>query len=238
MKKLCFAALALLLLAACNQELGPEYTTPPQFGVITFSPITPKATQEVTVNAQITSTYGLQAAQIVFRLNDDQKQDATKPFYYKETDVSVNFKGVIPKQVPGTKVTFQVIAVTPHGVLNGSKPYSYTVVADEAELPIFASVTYVPKLPTPTENVIVTSRIRSTNGLNKVQLSYTIEGETEAHLTAPVLYTKEDTDVLFVGEIPAQQQGAKVAVHVIAETSYGVSAQSQSFTYMVAPAKE
>lgn len=128
MKKLLFAAFAALSLAACNKELGPEYTTAAEVGKIVMTPSAPAENSEVTVTAPITSLYGLHAAQLAYQLNDDPSTaKTTMPVYYTKENTSVTFTAVIPAQKAGTKVTFQVHVVTPYSVLTFSELQEYTV---------------------------------------------------------------------------------------------------------------
>lgn len=131
MRKMLMAVAATLVLTACNEELGPEYSTPAEFGEVTMTPVLVTPADEVSLEVVIKSTYGLSAVQVAYYLNDDrEKVEGSKPtLYHGESQTSVVYKpqNVIPAQETGTKVTFQVVAQTPFGVLSGTKFYSYTV---------------------------------------------------------------------------------------------------------------
>lgn len=136
-KNLLLATAAALSLAACNTELGPEYSTLPAFGEVSYTPalVTPENT--VSVSVAITSQYGLQRAWIAYFLNDDELNiKTTAPYFYTKAHTSVTFKGTLPKQVAGTKVTFRVVAATPYDVLDGSQIHSYTVTETTEEKPV------------------------------------------------------------------------------------------------------
>lgn len=135
-KNLLLVVTLVITLAACNKDLGPEYSTSPVFGEMNYTPILVTPESPVSVSAVITSEYGLQSAWIVYYLNEDEMEiKTTAPYYYTEANTSVIFKGSIPKQKAGTKVTFQVRAITPYNVLGGGEVSTYTVVEAPEEKP-------------------------------------------------------------------------------------------------------
>lgn len=128
MKKLLLAAAAALCLASCNKELGPEYTTAAEIGTITMLPAVPTDADEVTITAPVTSAYGLHAVRIAYQLDGNaETAKFTTPVYYTKDNTSVTFKGTIPAQKAGTKVEYQVQAITPYSVFAFSELKSYTV---------------------------------------------------------------------------------------------------------------
>ena len=136
MKKLLFGAAAALCLAACNSKLGPEYTTPAEFGEVNFYPKAEKITSEtsVTVEVPVQSLYGFSVIYIVYMLNDDTSDvKNTAPKYLNKEITSHTYIGTIPKCKAGDKVTFQVCAITYYKVPSYSPVYSYTVAAGEEE---------------------------------------------------------------------------------------------------------
>lgn len=137
MKLLLAAACALLVCAACNDELGPEYSTYPEFGEMIYTPRLVTEDDTVDVRIPIMSQYGLSVAWVVYCLNDDlSTSKTTSQHYFKgEQDTSVVFsaENAIPKQPAGTKVTFQVQAATPYGVIGASKVQTYTVESGEEQ---------------------------------------------------------------------------------------------------------
>lgn len=139
MKHLLLAALTLCVCAACNSELGPEYSTAPQLGEVNYSPRYVTADDAVEVTVSITSEYGLHSAWVVYCLNDDMTTSKSVcPVYYKgETDKAVIYRAenAIPKQPAGTKVVFQVQTVTPYGVYGVSAAQTYTVAEGAEETP-------------------------------------------------------------------------------------------------------
>ncbi|MDE5621923.1 MAG: hypothetical protein K2K30_02970 [Alistipes sp.] len=139
MKQLLLAALALCVCAACNDELGPEYSTYPSFSDFTYTPRFVTADDTVDVSVDITSEYGLSAAWVVYCLNDDLSTSKTSGrwLYKGDSDKSVTFvaKDAIPQQPAGTKVTFQVQAQTPYGVIGFTQLYSYTVEEGSEAMP-------------------------------------------------------------------------------------------------------
>lgn len=139
MKKMVMAVAAFLALTACNEELGPEYSTPAEFGEVSMTPVQVSPTDPVSLEVVITSPYGLNSVQVGYYINDDISTiKSSKPTLYQgQSQTKVVYKGqnVIPAQEAGTKVTFQVVAETPFSVLSGTKFYSYTV-TDGGDEPI------------------------------------------------------------------------------------------------------
>lgn len=134
LKNLLFPVAALMMFPACNSDIGPEYSTPPVVESMTFSPMLPDATQQVTVQAVATCAYGIQNVVIFYRVTDkDGKEEPVKEagsmFYDKKEKVS--YEGKIPAQKAGSKVEFQVFATTPFGVAGGTELKSYTVMDGE-----------------------------------------------------------------------------------------------------------
>ena len=129
MKRTLFAAVAALCLAACNSDSGPERTTPAEFGEVTFSPAEVAPDTDVTVEAFVTSQYGFHRIDIVYILDDDDSDvrftSLLRSFEAEAT--SLTYKGIIPGQKAGRKVTFRVRAITAYDVVTYSDPRSYTI---------------------------------------------------------------------------------------------------------------
>lgn len=139
MKKLLSCVAALLTLASCNDEVGPEYTTLPEFGEVIYTPAVVTERDKVSVTVPISCTYDLSSAWVVYALNDDFEnlKAVSQHFFIGESDTSVTYgvAGAIPEQSAGTKVTFQVQAATSYGVLGLSKTVTYTVTNGEGDTP-------------------------------------------------------------------------------------------------------
>lgn len=139
MKKMLVALAAVFALTACNKEIGPEYSTPAEFGEVTRLPALVTADDAVTLQVTITSPYGLNAAQVAYYLNDDLSTiKSSKPTLFQgQSQTSVVYKAekAIPKQEAGTKVSFQIVAETPFNVISGTRIYEYTV-TDGGDEPI------------------------------------------------------------------------------------------------------
>ena len=135
MKKLLFAAVAVLCLAACNSDPGPEQTTPAEFGAVSFYPAEITSETDVTVEVPVTSEYGFSRVDVVYMLDDDSSDvKVASPRMFPSAEVtSFTYSGKIPKQKGGKKVTFQVRAITFHNVASYSQIRSYTVPEDEEE---------------------------------------------------------------------------------------------------------
>lgn len=135
MKRTLFAAVAALCLAACNSDSGPERTTPAEFGEVTFSPAEVASDTEVAVEAFITSEYGFHRIDIVYILDDDDSDvrftSLLRSFEAEAT--SLTYKGIIPGQKAGRKVTFRVRAITAYDVVTYSDPRSYTIPDGEGD---------------------------------------------------------------------------------------------------------
>lgn len=135
MKRMLFAAAAALCLAACNSGSGPERTTPAEFGEVTFSPAEVTPDTEVAVEAFITSEYGFRRVDIVYYFDNDESYvlfASTMRSFDAETR-SLTYKGTIPRQKAGRKVTFRVRAITPYDVVTLSDPRSYTIPDEEED---------------------------------------------------------------------------------------------------------
>ena len=119
MKKLLIMAVAACCLAACNKELGPEYKVAPVISNVSCSPGLDDvhAGDDVRVTATVTSEYGFTGISILRALNDDETK-------VKEEGA---WLGTIGKEKAGTKVTFQILAVSAYGVYTFSEVYEYTV---------------------------------------------------------------------------------------------------------------
>ena len=135
MKRTLFAAVAALCLAACNSDSGPERTTPAEFGEVTFSPAEVGSDTEVAVEAVITSEYGFRRVDIVYFFDDDESYVLfTSPMRSLEAETkALTYKGIIPGQKAGRKVTFRVRAVTAYDVVTYSDPRSYTIPKEDEE---------------------------------------------------------------------------------------------------------
>ena len=135
MKRTLFAAVAALCLAACNSDSGPERTTPAEFGEVTFSPAEVAPDTDVTVEAFVTSQYGFHRIDIVYILDDDDSDvrftSLLRSFEAEAT--SLTYKGIIPGQKAGRKVTFRVRAITAYDVVTYSDPRSYTIPDGEGD---------------------------------------------------------------------------------------------------------
>ena len=121
MKKLLIMAVAACCLAACNKELGPEYKVAPVISGVTFSPQEVHAGENVHVSATVTSEYGFTGISILYSLNEDPEtteEPKDQVWFGSEKD-----KG----QKAGTKVTFQILAVSAYSVYTFSEVYEYTV---------------------------------------------------------------------------------------------------------------
>lgn len=138
MKKLLFAA-AVCLLAACNEELGPEYETPPVFDEVTFTTATqpdgvvdPVTVDEiVTVNATVSCPYKVRQVWLAYFVDGDESDvKTTNPYNYDAT--TVTFKERIPGQKAGAKVSFQVLARSDY-VFMWTQTYTYKVEGGEDE---------------------------------------------------------------------------------------------------------
>jgi len=129
MKRFFPLVIAGLLLAACNsKELGPEYTTVARFGAVSYAPAVVTSNDAVVVSVPITSEYGLQQAFLLYWLDGNTEAPVrTQPIPYLETSQAVTFSSRIPRQSVGTKVGFQVVAITHYGVWSWTDPTTYTV---------------------------------------------------------------------------------------------------------------
>ena len=126
MKKLLIMAVAACCLAACNKELGPEY----KVSGVTFSPQEVHAGENVHVSATVTSEYGFTGISILYSLNEDPEtteEPKDQVWFGSEKDKSKNYKATIEGQKAGTKVTFQILAVSAYSVYTFSEVYEYTV---------------------------------------------------------------------------------------------------------------
>lgn len=115
MKKLLIMAVAACCLAACNKELGPEYKVAPVISGVTFSPQEVHAGENVHVSATVTSEYGFTGISILYSLNEDPEtteEPKDQVWFGSEKDKSKNYKATIEGQKAGTKVTFQILAVS------------------------------------------------------------------------------------------------------------------------------
>ena len=71
MKTRLFTFVAALSLFACNSSQGPEYTTPAEFGPVSFYPAVIKSDTDVTVEVPVTSEYGFSRVALVTRNGPD-----------------------------------------------------------------------------------------------------------------------------------------------------------------------
>ena len=131
MKRTLFAAVAALCLAACNSDSGPERTTPAEFGEVTFSPAEVASDTE----AFITSEYGFRRVDIVYFFDDDESYVlfASPMRSFDAETRALTYKGTIPGQKAGRKVTFRVRAITAYDVVTYSDPRSYTIPDGEGD---------------------------------------------------------------------------------------------------------
>lgn len=129
MKKLLIMAVAACCLAACNKELGPEYKVAPVISGVTFSPQEVHAGENVHVSATVTSEYGFTGISILRALNDDETKVKEEGAWLStnKTDTEKRYSGTIGKEKAGTKVTFQILAVSAYSVYTFSEVYEYTV---------------------------------------------------------------------------------------------------------------
>ena len=131
MKKLLIMAVAACCLAACNKELGPEYKVAPGIANVSCSPGRDEvhAGDDVRVTATVTSEYGFTGISILRALNDDETKVKEEGAWLStnKTDTEKRYSGTIGKEKAGTKVTFQILAVSAYGVYTFSEVYEYTV---------------------------------------------------------------------------------------------------------------
>lgn len=129
MKKLLIMAVAACCLAACNKELGPEYKVAPVISNVSYSPQEVHAGDDVRVTATVTSQYGFTGISIIRVLNDDDTKVKEEGAWLStnKTDTEKRYSGTIGKEKAGTKVTFQVLAVSAYSVYAFSEVYEYTV---------------------------------------------------------------------------------------------------------------
>ena len=135
MKKLFVAVVAALSIVACNSNPGPEQTTPAEFGEIVVAPTPVSVGTEVTVQVSVMSEYGFNSVYIAYMLNDDVSDvrfTAARNNLSKEI-TSFTYKGTIPGQKAGTKVTFWVCALTAYQVASYSAPKEYTIPEEDEE---------------------------------------------------------------------------------------------------------
>lgn len=130
MKKLLIMAVAACCLAACNKELGPEYKVAPVISNVSCSPGLDDvhAGDDVRVTATVTSEYGFTGISILRALNDDETKVKEEGAWLStnKTDTEKRYSGTIGKEKAGTKVTFQILAVSAYSVYTFSE-YEYTV---------------------------------------------------------------------------------------------------------------
>lgn len=142
MKKLILLAAALIGLAACNEDTnyGPEYSTAPELGEITYvgevsGTTTITAAEAVNVSCEITSKYGLHSVWMRYIINDEVQSPTEVGLWENPSPYTPNFtknySGKIPAQKAGTKVSFQLVAYSPYGVGIFSYAKEYTVIAAE-----------------------------------------------------------------------------------------------------------
>lgn len=81
------------------------------------------------VTATVTSEYGFTGISILRALNDDETKVKEEGAWLStnKTDTEKRYSGTIGKEKAGTKVTFQILAVSAYGVYTFSEVYEYTV---------------------------------------------------------------------------------------------------------------
>ena len=128
MKPWIVLAAGVVSLASCNKNVGPEYSTPAEFGEVSFYPSEVRSDRAVTVSVPVMSRYGFSRIFIAYALNDDRSdvRNASPRMLTREI-TSLTYEGDIPRQRAGTKVTFQVCAVTAYSVSAFSAAGEYTV---------------------------------------------------------------------------------------------------------------
>lgn len=139
MKKLLIMAVAACCLAACNKELGPEYKVAPVISGVAFSPQKVHAGENVHVSATVTSEYGFTGISILYSLNEDPsttEEPKDLVWYGSEKDKSKKYEATIKGQKAGTKVTFQVLAVSAYGVYAFSEVGEYIVLEESDPEPM------------------------------------------------------------------------------------------------------
>lgn len=88
------------------------------------------AGDDVRVTATVTSEYGFTGISILYSLNEDPEtteEPKDQVWFGSEKDKSKNYKATIEGQKAGTKVTFQILAVSAYSVYTFSEVYEYTV---------------------------------------------------------------------------------------------------------------
>ena len=137
MRRTFFAAAAALCLAACNSSSGPERTPPAEFGEVTFAPTEVPPETDVEVEAFVTSKYGFRRVDIVYILDDDRAdvRFASLLRAFESEATSLTYKGTIPRQKAGRKVTFWIRAITAYNVPSYTQPREYAVPDEEEEEP-------------------------------------------------------------------------------------------------------
>lgn len=140
MKKLFLAALAVAALAACNTKVGPEYTTRPHITEVGFTPEKVTSVDKVSIRATVTSKYGLQRVLVSYYIGemtaDTKVQTAFDKYYAVKGETTKSIEATIAAQPAGTKVTFQIAAISHYNIGGASQTYTYTVVDDPQSLSV------------------------------------------------------------------------------------------------------
>lgn len=120
-----FAVMGLL---SCNSDQGPEYRTPAEFGEVSVSSKQAAFESDVCVKVSVSCPYGLRHVSILYMLDDDASDvRSVAKSELENFPETFDFKGVIPRQRPGRKVTFWIQAITKYNVSSYTEPKDYMV---------------------------------------------------------------------------------------------------------------
>ena len=253
LKIFALLALCVAVLSSCisheNEEV-PEYGPMgfPKFGNVVITPNRVVTEEDaVTVEASVSCIYGLKAVAVGYWINDDTKtmRVVGNKFYRGDKDTSVKFKAdkIIPQQLAGTKVSFQVVAKSTFDVQNTSEVYSFTVVGREKAVPTFGDMKRMPDgTVTDKDAVSIEVPVNCTSGLKSVVVTYWINGDRETLQTVgEVIYNPEtDKNVIYrvTDAIKALPAGTTVSYRLLATSAYGVEALSKIVEYEVVKSAE
>ncbi|WP_418991243.1 hypothetical protein [Alistipes sp.] len=108
--------------------LGPEYTTRPEFGPLTFTPDEPGDREIVTVRVPVSCEYGLE--RIYIHYFHDGAQEGTivgERRFADDRPTSYDYEGKIPGARAGSVIRFVVFARSGYGVGNATEMMEYGV---------------------------------------------------------------------------------------------------------------
>ncbi len=182
---------------------------PPVVTGLSRSPLAPLAGQAVTVSANLTDDGSVASATLRYQLDSGAWQSLALT-----AGTPPSYSGVIPGQVAGVQVDYEVLAVDNLGLSTTGGPDGYLVAA--VSTPVILDVAHAPVVPTNSQSASVSASITDDGSVASARVLYQVDGGPELQVAMAA-----GSPPLWSASIPAQADGSQVAYDVEATDNEG-----------------